>query len=167
MVRRKGGRGIACQANQYTASPHFEARFQGKRNDWRKRVNFRGHSTDMCFRGDRTDMSRIVGDGVVKHGSKIACAEWWAMVQYQEHHLGGGGNSQTVRGPNRIFTSRSVKRSLLPGNGCVAAGPPIPRFGIVDGYWKLKPAVASRGLAVPNRIGSAGRNLNLFEKHGV
>jgi hypothetical protein len=60
-------------------------RFQ-KATEW---VIFPGQITDKC----KMTAARL-------HGSKIACVGTLVMVQYQEHHLGGGGNPQLgVRAP--------------------------------------------------------------------
>jgi hypothetical protein len=44
-----------------------------------------------------------------KHGSKIACLREWVMVQYQEHHLGGGGHSHFGADPIRILHEDLLK----------------------------------------------------------
>lgn len=99
------------------------------------------------------------------------------MVEYQEHHLGGGGCSAFFK-ESRVafkqgdFESRSPGSLGLPASGYVATGNhPFQVFGISSWVSLLVPRALflCRGgqMGVPNRILDSRRNLNLFRQLGV
>ena len=104
-------------------------------------------------------------------GSKIACLGSWVMVEYQEHHLGGGGCLNKVAFKQGDFESRSPGSLRLPASGYVATGIIHSKFSaLVVGLVLVPPCVilCRRGqTAVPNRILDSRRNLNLFRQLGV
>jgi hypothetical protein len=94
------------------------------------------------------------------------------MVQYQEHHLGGGGCLKKVAFKQGDFkSSRSPGSLSLPASGYVATGIIHSKFSeLVVGLVLAPPCaiLCRRGqTAVPNRILDGRRNLNLFRQLGV